>query len=163
MKNKRFIPVLAILLIAASLACVYASEITFDSMKIDVPDLYEQKSANDTAIVFEDSTKEIIISKDIKSGDAANAYLTSKGFTYNDTIYRNETVSGTKSANYNYEIDTYTKDKEAAGAYLLKKDNNEFTIIAIDHDIDFDFDFGSFEDSTINSDVSDIVRSIMTS
>ena len=162
MKNKSFITILAILLIVASLACVYASEITFDSMKIEVPTFYDQKSANDTAIVLEDLGKEIIITKDIIGPDAAEAYLNSKGFTYNDTIEMNTTLSGSKSANFSYEIDTFTKNKELAGAYFLKKDNKDFTIIAIDHDFDYNLD-EAYEDSEINSAARDIVNSIMTS
>ena len=65
MRNKTFLALIAIFLVAGSIACACAAETTFDSIKFAFPDDFKIDASNDTAVVLKDDEKTIMITKDI--------------------------------------------------------------------------------------------------
>ena len=160
MKHKTFIGLFAIFLIVGSLACVFAAESTFDSMKFNIPDDdFKVASSNNTTIVLKDDDEQIIITKDIVGVDAATSYLKEQGFTYEGTVECNRTFTGLQSGSISYEYDTFTKDNARAVANYLEKDNNKFSVIVIDNDFDGDDD--DFDVSDLNKAADQIIKELM--
>ena len=158
MKNKTFLALFAIFLIAGSVACAYAAEATFDSIKFTVPDDFKVDSSNNTTVVLKDGDKEIIVTMDIVGQDAVNSFLSDKGFTFVDTSKCNTTITGTNSGNYSYDLNTYTKTGAGAAAYLLVKNNKDYSVILINNDVDVDDDFKT---SDAIEAAEEIVKAIM--
>ena len=159
MKHKTFIGLFSIFLIAASLACVFAAESTFDSSKFNVPDDFSIESSNDTTIVLKYDDEQIIITEDIVGVDDVTSYLKEQGFTYQETVECNRTFTGTESGQFSYEYDIFTKNNGMAVANYLVKDNYEFTVIVIDNNFDGDDD--DFEMSDLNEGADQIIKELM--
>lgn len=159
MKNKTFVALIAFFLIAAGAAAVYAESAHIGAFNFDVPNDFKVKEANDTSVIMQNDKKEIIISSNIVGKDAVNSYLSAQGFKFNETINGTKDVKGTGlNGHYNYNADTFSKDKGYAIAYLLTDKN--VSVIAIDNDFDSDDTFAS---SDLSSAVEGIVDVIMLS
>lgn len=160
MNNKTFLALIAIFVIAGSMAAVFAADATLGDLKFEVPDGYKIANSNDTAVELTNDQKTIIVTTNVTGNDAVNAFLTAKGFKFNETTKGNQTVTGNQlSGKFTYDENTYSKDKGFATAYLLQKDNKPITIIGIDNDFDADGNFGGPTD--IQSAVGEVAKQIM--
>ena len=109
MEKRIFLALIAICLVAGSMACAYAAQATFDSIKFDVPDDFKVDNTNDTAVVLKNDKKTIMVSKDIIGEDAVNAFLTSQGFKFVETNHCNTTVTGNQSGTFTFDVNFYNK------------------------------------------------------
>jgi hypothetical protein len=94
MKNKTILALLAIFLIAGSVAAVCAADATLGNLKFEVPNDYKVTDSNATSTLLKDDKKEILITTDIIGEDAVNSYLSAKGFKFNESSSGNTTVKG---------------------------------------------------------------------
>ena len=161
MKSKFLVVLMAVLMIASGLAVVYAEDVSVGSAHFAVPDDFNISSSNDTAVVLSDNENEtIIFDYNIKTADAAKAYLTAEGYkageSYNSSVENHEL--GGKSSSYSYTIQEFTKGNETAGVYVFNVDNENYVIIAKVSGLDSDDDFDSTD---VSNAVDDIVKAMM--
>lgn len=160
MKYKSIFAFLAVLLIAVSVASVYAESVNLGPFNFDVPDDFKVTKTNDTSIVLEHDHEQIIVTTEIVGQDAVNSYLEGQGFFTGQSTHGTMRVDGTgPTGTYEYDSTTYSKNHGYAVAYFLNRDGNTVTVIGIDND--FDNDGGDSEPDDLTSAVGDVVKYIM--
>ena len=159
MRSKYLIALLAIFIVAGSIAAIYAADASIGNSKFEVPNGYKVTNVNETGVLLTNGDKEILVATDIVGNDSINSFFSSKGFKFHETLKGTEKVKGNDlNGEYSYTANTYTKDKGYGIAYMLVKDNKNITVIGIDNNFD---DGDNYEMSEVNEPVTAIANQIM--
>ncbi|MBR0270491.1 MAG: hypothetical protein IJQ68_00625 [Methanobrevibacter sp.] len=159
MKNKTILSLMAIFLVLGSAAFAYAQEVNYDGFDLQfADDDFKVNQTNNTSVVLRNGGEQIIITSEITGNDSVNSFLSAQGFNFTQSTHVETKVSSTQSGSFEYELNEYAKDKGAASAFFLNKNDKNYTVIVMDNDVDADDDF----DTSDAMDVAkDIVKSIM--
>ena len=160
MKYKRIFALLAIFILAASVAAVFAEDAHLGSVTFEVPNGYKISEQNDTAIVLANGNKQIIVSTDIIGQSAIESYLSGQGYQYNTTLSGNTTITGgSQNGTFEFNCHQFAKDKGLAVGCMVNKDGQEISVIGIDNDYQKTGSF--FSSSQIARDSESILTDIM--
>ncbi|MBQ2654533.1 MAG: hypothetical protein IJF83_13350 [Methanobrevibacter sp.] len=139
-KNKSIFALFVIFILAMSVATIYAENASVGSLSFEVPSDLKIVDKNDTGITFNnDDGDKIIIDENINTGDVANAYLQSEGYSFDTSFNVNRTTyspSGSTTAAFSYQLLQYSGNNGYALVYVFNKDGADHTIIAFTDSID---------------------------
>lgn len=139
LKNKSMFAILAVFLLAMSVAAIYAETATVGSLSFEVPDDLTVASTTDSELTLKNSDgDEIVIDDTLDSKNAASDYLGSHGYSYDSSFTVDRTsygADGSPGTSYSYTIDQYSGNGYAF-LYSFDVDGEEHTIIAYTDSLD---------------------------